>query len=407
MTPDKIVIINDSSVALGGAAALALLSAKLFHEAGMKVVYVTGDDAADAKLDNGIDIEPLGSAALLKQPMPGRIANGLYHISAANFIRAIIARHDTPATVYHLHSWAQTFSPAIFAALGPVADRLVISSHDFSLVCPNGSYFNFKTNEVCNLTPLSPACLASNCDKRSRADKAYRVSRSVLLRRLVDFGKSRALVAAIHPGMAPWLARGGVAPERIRIVPNPVIPFRGERVQAERNSDLFFIGRVEVEKGVDLAARAAHAAGRRLRVIGDGASRPALAAEFPAIKWEGWRTHSDIADLISEARGLIMPSRLPEPFGLVALEALQSGVPLISFDDAFVGRQAAARGAAFLASRRIPEELANAVVQLDNDTVVRAASEAAFDQCRSLSLTPEQWRDALLDLYKEQLHAFA
>ncbi|MGO7209469.1 glycosyltransferase family 1 protein, partial [Rhizobium ruizarguesonis] len=47
---DRVVIIDDYSVARGGATALAVLSAKLFRGLDIPVTYICGDDAANVEL---------------------------------------------------------------------------------------------------------------------------------------------------------------------------------------------------------------------------------------------------------------------------------------------------------------------------------------------------------------------
>ena len=76
-------------------------------------------------------------------------------------VRAFIAAHDTPGTVYHLHGWSQILSPAIFAALAPVRARLILSAHDFFLVCPNGAYADMTSGAPCTHAPLGLSCVTA------------------------------------------------------------------------------------------------------------------------------------------------------------------------------------------------------------------------------------------------------
>ncbi len=403
MKVERVVIINDRARPMGGMSSLALLSAGLLADAGLDVHFVTGDDGRCEDMPRRIAMHALGQKALLEQPMPHRVRNGLYNQAAHDLISQIIARHDDPATVYHVHGWAQTLSPAIFSALRKIAPRLIISAHDFSLACPNGSYFNFQAEKVCTLTPLSSACLASNCDKRSPADKMFRVMRSYVLRHVATFQNLRARIVAVHEDMVPWLERAGLQRAFITTLRNPVEPFCRIRIAAEDNTDLFFIGRVEFEKGVDLAAQAAAAAGRRLRVIGDGSKRAALAGSYPSIVWEGWRSHDEICCLVREARALIMLSRLPEPFGLVAVEALQSGIPILTFEDSLIGAEAQRRGAGLTVERGRSGAIAETAQRINDDTWVAQASRRAFEAGPALATTPLTWRDGLLRLYDEAL----
>lgn len=403
MKPSRIIILNDASKAIGGATALALLSARLLSEAGYDVVYVTGDSGEGTELPGNVEIVALDGSPLLALPLAERVGKGLFNRAAYDFVKQVIHTFDAPGTVYHLHGWAQILSPSVLRALSSVQSRLVIHAHDFFHACPNGTFFNFREESVCNLSPMSLSCMITNCDKRSLSQKAFRLARMAVKERLFDFGASESLLAVIHPFMIDWMCKAGIPPDRIRVARNPVKAFRTTRVEAESNSHLFFIGRVEQEKGVELAAEAARQAGRTLRIIGDGSDRERLAKKFPDIIWEGWCSHTQIAELIGSARALIMPSRLPEPFGLVALEALQSGVPLVAFSDSFVGQEAAEMGCAFLAKDRRAGSLASAVKMLDEDADVERASHLAFQRAKQLSCTHEGWRDELLGLYEELL----
>ncbi|MDG9415076.1 hypothetical protein OLF88_11515, partial [Streptococcus pneumoniae] len=79
-----------------------------------------------------------------------------------------------------------------------------------------------------------------------------------------------ATVVAVHEGMRPYLARGGIGAERVAVLRNPVVPWRSERVRAERNREILYVGRLERNKGVDVVAAAAREAGLPLRIVGDG-----------------------------------------------------------------------------------------------------------------------------------------
>lgn len=100
------------------------------------------------------------------------------------------------------------------------------------------------------------------------------------------------------------------------------------------------IGTVE-EKGFDLALAALSKVLRRyprarLRVAGDGAARGDLEryAETlgvaPHVDFLGWVHPREVLSLINESTMLLMPSRVPEGFGLVALQAAQMARPVVA-----------------------------------------------------------------------------
>ena len=399
----QIVVVNDLSHPMGGASALAVASARSFAVRGYRVAMLAGDDPDPSLAEAGIAVTALGQARLLGRA--GALVDGLWNRAAARMIRQWIAANDTPGTVYHLHGWSQILSPAVFAALAPVRARLVISAHDFFLACPNGAFTNFATGAACPHTALSRACLAEACDRRGRTHKLWRAVRYGV-QRLAYQPHSSPPVLAIHAAMGPMLARAGIPPEAIHPLPNPVAPFSPARITAERNREVLFVGRIEATKGADLALAAARRAGMPIRLVGDGALRASLAAEYPEALFVGRLPPSDIGALAQSARVLVMPSRYPEPYGLVAMEAALAGLPVILPPSALLASDLVEAGAALAVDPRDTPAFAGALAALaSDDSCVTEMSHAAFTRTAHLALSHNAWIDRLLAHYSARLTA--
>ncbi|WP_420382422.1 glycosyltransferase family 4 protein [Novosphingobium sp.] len=401
---DRIVVINDLSHPLGGASALAVQSAIGFAQAGYPVTFVSGDTPPPGGIGDGtITAIGLGQPRLLARGRTDALINGVWNRAAYALVRDIIAAHDTPGTIYHVHGWSQILSPAIFAALRPVRDRLVISAHDFFLVCPNGAYANMTDGTVCTRTPLGASCCLAGCDRRGRMQKVWRLARAMIQRAVLAPGTCPP-VLAIHAGMAPALVRGGIPPCAIDVLPNPVVPWSTSRIRAELNQDVLFVGRLEATKGADLALAAARLAGVSLRVVGDGAMAADLRARYPEMQFDGRLDPGAIAEVARHARMLVMPSRYPEPFGLVAMEALRSGLPVVLPPTALLAADIGAIGAGVQVEPRDTPAFAAVLRRLvDDDTAIRMMSDAAFAHSAQLALEPAQWVDRLLAVYRTTL----
>ncbi|MCK8783479.1 glycosyltransferase family 4 protein [Roseomonas sp. NAR14] len=103
---------------------------------------------------------------------------------------------------------------------------------------------------------------------------------------------------------------------------------------------LAFIGRIAPEKRLDRAIRIAQQAGMKLRVAAkiDAADRAYYEAEIaplmglPHVEYIGEISDAEKPDFLSRAHALLMPIDWPEPFGLVMIEAMACGTPVIAWN---------------------------------------------------------------------------
>jgi glycosyltransferase involved in cell wall biosynthesis len=401
---DRIVIINDHSIARGGAEIIALTSAIWLRNRGFPVTVLSGDAGHNEKLTaRGVDVLGMNQQAVIDVPAHVAVLRGTYNRQTARFIADWLARNDTPGTIYHLHQWAHIFSPSVFRALRGVTDRLVLTAHDYFLVCPNGAFMDYPHDVVCRRVPLSVSCLVVNCDRRKYTHKIFRVARQMARAAVIDLGRLGVPITVLHPGMAPEFIRSGTRSGNLRVLRNPVQALSHERIQAECNREFVFVGRVGLEKGADLACRAAREAGVPLRIIGDGPLRSELQRIYSEFTFDGWCSREELANLTKQARALVMPSRYPEPFGLVAVEALWAGIPVVVTNRALLAPEieASESGICYYADDGgLPAALARLA---SNDELVKRTSERAFGCTRWMATTPDTWTDAIIDLYTERL----
>jgi len=400
LTAPHVVIINDDCVASGGAAGIALMSARVLQARGVRVSYLAGD----VQGPQPDDVFSLTGQHIMDGARGAAALRGLYDRNTRRSIEQWIRANDSANTIYHLHNWHKVLSPSAFAALRPVRDRLFISTHDYFLTCPNGGQFNYQRHCGCELRPMSSACVLTHCDRRNYGHKLWRVARTAMRNVLFDLTELEATVLAVHEGMVPYLVRGGVPRHLIRVLRNPVVPWCRDRVPAERNKQILFVGRLERDKGIDLLARGARRAGAPLTVVGDGPLRAELSAQYLEVNFLGYRHPREVAAIARGARMLVSPSRWRETFGLTTLEALTSGIPVVISQFALIAGEVAEHGFGLTCNPYDQDELATALATLlRDDEKVAAMSRRAFMAAAQLAITPEQWGDELSALYSERL----
>ena len=399
---DRVVVVNDSTVARGGASALAMLNAKLVRGRGIPVTYFAGDggDIDGVLRADGIDSFALGDTALMKNSKLSALTKGLFNLNAYRAMRDWIVKNDTPRTVYHLHGWQQILSPSIFTALRPVSKRTLLHAHDYFLVCPNGGQMNYATNSACSLRPMSSRCISTNCDKRNFGHKIWRVGRQGLRNLMNDLSGSDVRIALIQHGMTEAFARTGVPASNLLDIPNPCLPFSEQRVRAEDNREFQFVGRLVAEKGIEAFLSASRNAGVSVRVLGDGPLRESLSAKYPEFVFEGWCSRQRLSELTQRARMLVMPSLYPEPFGLVIPEAVSSGIPVILSESALLAADVAESGVGFSVDPGDPAAFSRLLRHCASaDLEIKAMSTRGHEEPNSMSMRPQQWVSELLKTY--------
>ena len=400
----RVIVLNDASIARGGATGLAMTQARMLHDRGIEVIYAAGDRDTGEDLfpDRQIAVRHANGTALVKSGKLAAATRGLYNSEARQFVADLITAEDTTDTVYHVHSFSKALTPAIFAALTPVAERVFIHGHDFFLACPNGGFMDYQAGLPCTRRPLSVDCLRTQCDKRSRPQKMWRVARQMALHRALPRNIAWGGVLMIHPAMQPFFEMAGYDPGMLHALRNPARALSTQRVQAEQNKRFYFIGRVEAEKGIEDLIAAAKQAQIPLNVIGTGPLEEPLRQAHPDVTFHGWMDREQIGSTLKDARALVMPSRYPEPFGLVAAEASLSGLPVILPQSALLGPEIAEKGLGLTCDPRditgFAQVLRKVAAQPAHE--IRAMSEAGASGQGGLCTTPDAWIDAQLSHYK-------
>lgn len=324
------LIVSDFADLNGGQAKVAIDSAVLLADAGLDVTFFAACGPVSEHLRNpGIRVICLDQKTILDDPNRLRaMVNGVWNRQAVAALRATAAEMDPARTVLHAHGYAKALSPAIGTVLANGPLRSVFTMHEFFLACPNGGFYDYKRAEICTRKPLGAACLTTNCDVRHVTHKAWRVLRGAVAAGpgKLPHGLSEIIYITElqRQIMEPFLPKGS----RLHNVLNP-IDIGSAPVNVKENKKLVFVGRLSPEKGALQLAEAARAANLPVLFIGDGAQAEAIRAANPNAEITGWLPSEQVQERLSEARALIFPSTWYEVQGMVTIEALLRGIPVV------------------------------------------------------------------------------
>lgn len=399
------VIISDFGAVNGGAAKVAIESARGLAEAGVDIVFACAIGPVSERLSHPrIRVEMFPGQEVWKVGSKVAAARqGIWNAPAHDFLSKLLAGQPSQ-TLIHLHQWTKAFSPAAIAAAGESGLPVAITMHDYFSFCPVGGYFDFKAGAPCRHKPMSAACITSNCDRASyvhklvrvarqwRSDEAMRALRAPLFIHVSDFARRFA---------EPFLPKSA----RHAVVENMMEADRRPPADVADNRHALFLGRFTQEKGVLFVAEAARAAGMPLRLVGDGDD--AIKAEIlrlnPDAELTGWVPAARVEDEMRAARCLVAPSIWYETGPLTVLEAMAQGVPAILTETMGATERVTDGRNGLVVPARNLTALSTRLEALRDDAYVARLGRAAHDDYWTTPLTIERHVERLLSSYGAML----
>jgi glycosyltransferase involved in cell wall biosynthesis len=111
---------------------------------------------------------------------------------------------------------------------------------------------------------------------------------------------------------------------------HPPVDTKRFRLQKEKEDFFLIVSSLVPYKRIDLAVEAFNRSGYPLRIIGSGPGENRLRRRAKSnIEFLGWLPDEKVADYFSKCRALIFPGE--EDFGIVPLEAMACGKPVIAY----------------------------------------------------------------------------
>jgi glycosyltransferase involved in cell wall biosynthesis len=256
----------------------------------------------------------------------------LWNRSSADDVGAIVER-DRP-DVCHFHNTFPLISPSVFDALGRRGVPVVLTLHNYRLICPGAVLMrDGQVCESCVGKTIPWRAVAHSCYRKSRAASAG-VSAMLSVHHLLGTWKNRVdLYIALTEFARRKFVEGGLPAEKVAVKPNFIYPDPG--FSSDRARHALFVGRLSPEKGIPTMLEAWKLIGGQvpLRIAGDGPMADEVrrsAEQVPGVRWLGPLTRGAVLSEMRQAAMLIFPSIWYEGLPLSILEAFATGLPLIA-----------------------------------------------------------------------------
>lgn len=395
----NIINIYDFGRNIGGINPI-VVNSSLFLSEKYNVYYCAAEEEPGFKWDQ-FEYIPLSNVCSEGYGEIKRAMKTIWNLESAKKFRRLLSRLDKESTVIHFHGWGMGLSASLIREASLSGFPLVYTAHDYSLVCPNGVYYDFQKEQDCRVRPLSLSCCLSSCDKKGRLVKLHRIFRKkieAIFNPIECFDK----VICVSKVVESVLVSCGVESSKITVVRNPYLlkPSYNDTIRIVDEFVFCYIGRMVEEKGVfDFCRAVSSVDGAKGVVIGSGELEQEVRRKFPAIEVTGWLKEPEMKDKLKSVNCVVLPSRWRETSALVVEDAFQNGIPVI-VPSGTGAEEKVANGGGIVFTRGSIDELSRAMlIMMENYNYFIAGVDQAISDIE----TYDNYTTKLIDVYTSAL----
>jgi glycosyltransferase involved in cell wall biosynthesis len=338
----KILLANKFYYLKGGAERYFFNLKDLLGEKGYQVIPFSMQDERNFKTPyekyfvSNVDIEK----PKFSLKSAGRI---VYSFEAARKLEELI-KNEKP-NIAHLHNIYHQISPSILTVLKKHKIPIVMTLHDFKILCP--VYILYTHGEICERckTYRYWQCVLRKCAKNSYLVSKLNAFEMYWHKLLKIYENNVDLFIAPSQFLKNKILEWGRLPEnKVVVIPHFVENGRNLKIANPNNSEnyILYFGRLSQEKGVDILLQA-------IKILKKAGSIPIkfyLAGSGPQewklkefvksenlqdlVKFLGYLGKEELRETIKNSLFTVMPSVVYESFGLAILESYQAGKPVLA-----------------------------------------------------------------------------
>lgn len=264
----------------------------------------------------------------VRESAAGKIAgflSGIYSPSGVRGMREAL-RRERPDVV-NVHNLYPFISPAALFECRKAGVPVVMTIHNFRLICPTGLFMrDGMPCETCLERGNEWSCVRYNCECSRLKSLGYTL-RNVYARWTGAYRKNVDAFACITDFQRQKLIADGYDAKKITVIPNSIDA--PASYQQSIGNYVAYIGRLSFEKGYDLLVEVARR-NPSIQIRFAGAKREQTDIKIPEnVQFMGYLQDGELADFIRQSRFVVMPSRCYEGFPMAILEAACYGKPTI------------------------------------------------------------------------------
>lgn len=241
--------------------------------------------------------------------------------------------------VVHIHNLHFSGSASVVYAINKLHIPMVMTLHNYRLLCPSGSLYHNNDFFLDSLQPgFAWQAVKQGVYQNSKAITFWIAASMYLHERLGTWGKiNQFLVLGEHSRQLFSHSKFGQFADRIVVKPNFCFAPSNdlETVTPCLGSSYLYVGRLTEEKGLPVLLKAFATSGYQLDIVGTGPLEEMVkeySRNHANIHFHGAQPQEKVYEMLEAAAALIFPSVWYETFGMVVIEAFSRGVPVIASD---------------------------------------------------------------------------
>lgn len=344
------------------------------------------------------------TTAGVRESLSGKVrgfAAGIWCPSGVRAMREALEKEKPD--VVNVHNLFPFISPAALRECKKAGVPVVMTVHNFRLICPTGLFMrDGGPCEDCLVRGNEWGCVKHNCEQSLLKSVGY-AARNAVARLRRHYLECVDRFACITDFQRRKLIEAGFPADKIVVIPNSMD--LEAACEAEQGDYVAFCGRLSREKGVDLIIEAAR---RNPQIpfklagaVRDGFKIDGLPEN---VKLVGYLSGEALNDFFARARFFVMTSRCYEGFSMTILEAAGYGKAMIAPDHGgfteIIGKGDEAIG--LLTSPADVEALSAAVARLWNNPEFTAElgqkAHAKLINQYSTAVISRKWQQLLTGL---------
>jgi glycosyltransferase involved in cell wall biosynthesis len=327
----KIIQINDCHYRRGGADVVYLNTGELIEEKGEEIIYFStksNETIPNIFSDYFVDhVNPL-QVSFTKQL--GLIQKKLYSFEAKRKLEKLLIQ--SKPDVAHIHLYKGGLTASILTTLVKNQIPIVITLHDYSLLCPRNILFN-ANEEICTicLTKSPFNCVTTKCNRHNLFYSLTNYLEYTLNNKIFkpqEVFKKIICVSKFNYNLHKEF-RPNLKENLVHLYNFSPIVSTSKPNHAKGDYFLFF-GRLSKEKGITTLLKSVKDVPIKLKIVGTGELMDSLKKKKREnVEFLGFKTGDELSELIRNASFIIVPSEWYENNPMTIIEAFAFGKPVI------------------------------------------------------------------------------